>query len=147
MTKNADLIQTYQEGDCLAFQLSSGEYGGIIVCHIHSYRDKHKYFLMITNLRKNVVPNLDDFLKSKTFGRKFKNFVDDVLIVWGGKVESFEDRMHLIGNIPLDKQAFRIGAYRNQASFSEFEESVMKAAYIDYQERNPYPIVSLRKKS
>lgn len=146
MDKNFSYNQAFREGDCLAFQLTDGQFAGIVICKVHNYRQVNKYFFLITNLLQNNLPQLSDFMNAVTYGREEKNYLDDVLLVLDKRLPAFFGKFQIVGNVPMDPDTFRIGSFRHQNSSAELEYSVRSIPKIQYLERKPYPIPSLLKK-
>ncbi len=136
-----------QEGDCIAYPLPSGEYGGAVVCRVYRYRDLHNYFLLITDVKEAEVPEMRHFKEASTFGREVKSYLDDVLLIWEKRMPGFYGKFIKVGQVSIDPEKIHIGAFRHQTTFFEFEESVRRIAIIDYLERKPYPISSLIKEA
>ena len=142
MKKNLNKKTGFKEGDCIVYNLSEGVFGGAIVYQVNHNSGLDTYFFLITSIQSQTEPTLEDFISSETFGRKEKNYLDDILLIWQKYLPDFEEHFKLIGNLNIVKNGYKLGAYRHQSTFDEFEFSISKLSEIDYMERASYPVQS-----
>jgi hypothetical protein len=139
MNENNQIL--FQQGDCLTFQLSDGNFGGVIIYEAQEYREVMiKYFVLVTNVYQASPPTLEDFIQAKTYGRTGSTpYLDDILLIWNKRLVNFGNKLQTVGNLQIDN-SLEMGGFRHQYSFLEFDESVKRTQKIDYMERGEYPI-------
>ncbi|WP_448700068.1 hypothetical protein ACFGVR_23150 [Mucilaginibacter sp. AW1-3] len=88
----------FAKGDCIAFKLENGNYGGAIALEA-IYNTKYAYNLIATTrINQATKPTVKDFIKADVLIRNFGAFKDKAAISWILPI-MFKNEAHLFENI------------------------------------------------
>lgn len=128
----------YHKGDVLAFTVDNDSLttgAAIVLNYLKEEGDETHiwYELVCTDYLTKPIPTLEQLKHHRLFGRKVASTVDPDGYYIGLDVESVRndclannaDKFHLVGRLPLDTTAWKLGSQGATSSYKQFVDSFL----------------------
>lgn len=135
----------FSTGDCLAFKMKNGSYGGAVVLATDTNPETANNLVATTRINKKAKPFLEDFEKAEVLVLNFGEWQDKPDVIWyapGRYFKDYSDIYELVGKIEVDlvyetnnyngkgylfKPSWTAGWSMNDAAERQFESELSKS--------------------
>ncbi len=94
----------FAKGDCLAFRLETGNYGGAIILEAQHDTEFGSNLVGVTRINLNTLPTPEDFEKAEVLLKNFQSWRDEPAIYWKMRIRvSGLSLINIVGSLSVNK--------------------------------------------
>lgn len=140
--KSRNVKPIFTTGDCLAFKLDNGNYGGSVILAAN-YNPKLGYNLVAgTRINQPIKPTLNDFEKAEILIRNFSFWKDETEVIWINPdhyEKEYSELFEVIGKISVEKEYTTTNDIFKSYSADWAHAKAAADNQFEHEKKNPKP--------